>query len=332
MRRMVTIVATTVAASVGIMSLTAAHVPRATAQVADEPVYPVLAGVTTITAEGNAGVTLRVPSDAALPDQGIMGRVDLTVEGADIAYIAMGRPECDLVTGEPRLFCVEFDFWAFPGVKQTNLSFLAWSNEGEIDPGLLNVYVLSEGTVTFTARFDGLDGATTVTATGDIDGIAEKLPTRCPELLPDCSNIGYGGAAHEFRSTGHFRLLSYSEIPDQLMGQQGNTSCFYPSYADPDVSPEVEDHPYGCDLTPTEGGSNNWLNTTSTYAVNRVGHEWTAFIQGQAYEQGRVYAGFNGDQISAVPGGHFGAIGVWLHKGITCPSNDFNDCHASDGN
>ncbi|MCA1833457.1 MAG: hypothetical protein LC750_12155 [Actinobacteria bacterium] len=202
-----------------------------------------------------------------------------------------------------------------------------------VEPGLYDVYFVSDGRGTLTFKFPGIDGSVALGAAGTIDATLQKLSASCPEteeIDPNCTHFGHGGATHTVRKYGFVGILAYSWVPlgDGLTppGTDAVEACVYPSPAEPNQSSDPQDHPRGCPLLPTDGDWDQgrkavpFLGSVVTSPATRnVG---TLALAGWDAAAGPEYLGFVDEQRSTEEalngGGSYAAWGLWVNTGIDC--------------
>lgn len=196
----------------------------------------------------------------------------------------------------------------------------------QLQEGPVEIYLISDGELTFTMRFPELDGSVEVEATGQVDGIHERLPVSC-EPLGQCSRFAHGGAAHEIGLEGRpafAGVTAWTWVDSGLVspGENKVVSCAYPGYFSPEKSPNPDDHPYGCDVDDPLDQSFNFL--VPSVNLNGGGWQWS---EASFKTHGLQYLGFTTRQTGTIHPTRFDAWGLWLNQGITCPSDDFFDCN-----
>ena len=228
-----------------------------------------LAGHTTVRASGITGVVLEAPADTGL----VPGSADIQFTNGTFAHLFLHDPDnpdeddcgfcpLDSFTVVPEMTELG-DVDGRPGVFGTSNSGFCSNDAGDAIPclirqGLLEIYIISDGDVVFSADFVDLDGEIDVTAGGIVDARLERLPIReCPG--GDCERWAIGGVTHDVGLDGPGRVFgfAYAEIaPSDLIpgyaygGSVSVAGCSYPSWFVPSGSPDPDDHPLGCDLTP----------------------------------------------------------------------------------
>lgn len=305
------------------------------------PVYPTVAGTTIITGRGIVGVTLMVPQATTLPDENIT----VQTRGASFAFVGMAPNEAEypLACADSEL-CIRRAVFFVSDVAAVNpdaATLKTGYDPPVIGPGLTDVYIVSDGEVTLTARFADVSGELRVEATGEIDASFERLQPRCP--VGDCRNLGYGGAARDVRAPGYAAALSYAVIPHDfaevaniyvgnVFGSTSPAVCLYPHpHFAPGASPRPGDHSTGCDFVPDAQDPGDALLRDVIFigsAACRCIGGITAMLSYQA--QGQTYAGFAAEQVTAVGEGRYGGYGLWVSRGVGCTSGDFYNCLKSE--
>lgn len=312
---------------------------------AAEAEYPEVAGETTIIAYGTAGVTLAVQHDVRLlpgPPQCSScpgDALEIEVEGDQLAYAVVAPHTCSQTDSDPDWFCVNTRTWVFPEEVPNSPSTFVYDRR--VRAGLVDVYVVAGGPVRLTLRFEDLEGRTEVAATDAIDAQLETLPRGCPnpDLDPGCAQQGWGGASHSLGDDGRGLVSAVvtSKLPRGLVpgvppfdelnapGSRTNDLCVYPTARRPEASPDPEAHPHGCDVTPTEDGSTEWLEHHVNYwgnASTLLGGSTTLVVTSRrsGVLGPDVYVGYMAHQVSAhhpvFGGGEYGAHAVWLARGV----------------
>lgn len=293
---------------------------------------PDIAGTTTITAHGSAGIMLSVPAN-------------VTYKQSEIEFATTGTFGFAGVRIVPS--------YSYPGVCEICLDIAAeriaaypWphitagdgNGDGDFLAGwALEIYFVGDGDSTLTLRFHGITGSVQLAATGSVEATVEKLPTDCPLPQASClQGLMYGGVVHvagNEQQPGLAAVAAFTEGvvgigtgSDVTKGSAGVVGCAYPGFFAWNESPDPAKHPTGCNTTP-EGTSlpdladagNNLIHLASGYSYFSIGN-------GRAH--GPVYLGWLARDVDASGGGHVGAFGMWLTAGIGCPSGDFADCVA----
>jgi len=326
------------AALLGVFSLIGlAPVPvLAGAGASSESYPPLAAGETSIAFSGSSGLSLEINQPTEI-SQGVMS---IELASGTFAVAAVRRPEC---AKSPPVFanCISFRLRHFPAFPSPN-TFLG-AQPPTIEPGLYEVYVLTDGAGILTFNFPNLPGATSLSAKGTIDGSLERLQPSCDDFAlvdPECKTFGHGGMAKEVGEPGNLGMVmsvTYAWVPrwDPVPGAPSSDgtmsarTCVSPNGLDnPDGSPEPSDHPHGCGFLPTDpdwdGGTNGigYLtgpvdDTVFRYGAKAHGYSWDAAI-------GKVYAGFlakaksYSDVQGQGPAGKYAAFAIWLTPGIVC--------------
>lgn len=290
---------------------------------AESPVdYPVVAGTTVIHAEGVTGITLWLPEEARLFADDLKIEVG---EGTKSSWTGFR------VDSEPRPWC-DFCFTNFTSFypeheQQPDYATCTGDDFSEVgcryDPGPLELYIASDGSVTLTVRFRNLSGSTELTATAGVDGTVKPLPVRECDPMPDCdSGFSYGGETHEIGLDGRPAVgwvVGFSRDrrgPGDFSVNPGVGDfkvCAYPSslFAGSD-SGDPADHPRGCDEEALPAPQ----VTTGGAGKNDV--NWRA--------HGKQYLGFSVWNRALFGDALVGFWGMWLEAGMECPSKDFSAC------
>lgn len=297
--------------------------------------YPEIAGTTVIHGRGVTGVIVRVPKETSVG--GHVGGFNLQLSWSQGTSYAKVGFRTQLPPTSCVSICYEAGMWALPGSGDDSADAGGIRDVSRFVPGLLEVYVITDGEVTLTAGFEGLSGTVEVTATGDVDGIVERVPAKCSPV-PSCANFAYGGIARQVGKEGrpgYGTIVAYADIPNRIpptdLPNQGSTSalaCAYPSLQAPNGSTDPADHPYGCDtLASNPMGEDSGGNTLAFFGNGAQGFTRVQYSQGSSQTQGPAYLGFMVEAMSPlVPPAKYGAFAEWVNSGIECPSDDFFDC------
>lgn len=198
-----------------------------------------------------------------------------------------------------------------------------------------DVYVAVDAPVTFTLHFPALAGSVTYETNGTPVGVYEKTPiTSCP--TDDCDRLAIGSSEREVGTeeangivwSYAYARADYARIRpgtrSALLASIGAEACTYPSYLVPSGSTDAEDHPLGCEFTPTvtEQGDVEYDSfTLRTYVLNMQAQAVSVSMRWPFLNGEKAYAGFNVRNDSAAPmyEGAQGAWAVWLEQGIYAP-------------
>lgn len=196
----------------------------------------------------------------------------------------------------------------------------------------LELYIATDAPLTFTMNIPELTGTASYQATGRVDGELLELPDlECPG--GDCERWSYGGAV---RSAGTddrpglaggvaYARTSYAQIsggtPASVAGTYSVNGCSYPSFFVPSGSPDPDDHPLGCDFTPTVSDTpgiqwdERWIDVTRHGST--TGRADGLFF-GYGSANGEVYAGFHARNHHILDGfeGAHDAYAYWITQGI----------------
>lgn len=299
---------------------------------AAETDVPVLAGDTTIEAAGVTAITVTVPQATGL----IPGSARLKLRDGTFGFMFI-RLQGDAVAGVCE-FCNLDAYATVPELTRVPDIFTVGgcSNDAreripcELQPGPLEIYFVSDGVLTFSAEFVDLPGRTELLATGRVNGILETLtPTSCP--TNDCERLSVSHKVHSIGLDGPGMVMSfaYAELPDGELapdvyrdqaGRQGIAGCTYPSFYEPEGSPDPADHPLGCDFVPPPVGSGDANRNLNTFAVQgaAMNYNFQGVFSGYRSAHGPAYAGYTqqnhtlGDQQ-----GQHGGWAFWLDAGIS---------------
>lgn len=280
-----------------------------------------LAGRTEIQWTGNAGLTLRVPRLAALPEDPPHSRVFLT--GGTYAFARFVRrggcpgdlpAHCQIsaLTYTRHLANSEFfgPQWRASRGAGTDHDADFATTPAEFDRGDYDVYLFTDGHARLVLLPEGYSGTISVTAGRRVDGTVVKLPSWCHTNAPCTPSTGYGdnrlrtgGASYRLTSLGVAEVLGYNadaSPPAQVAPgvpyaqPHGFRPCLYPGLYKGTSSPKVGDHPYGCDYTGADADAQSWAAQDTYGSV-----AWAATSTGGLYRRdwnseakGDSYAGF----------------------------------------
>jgi hypothetical protein len=272
---------------------------------------PEVAGSTRIVAQGTAGLALSLPAEVAHS----RGHYQASISGGTFAYVWMVPESCPNL--ELQGSCLSFRGILMPQSRVFPENKLVQFDT--VPAGRLEVYVISDGTVTVDMSFDELDGSAAYVAEQPIDGRFQALPRECPQLIGDCTNLGYGGATQSVGASGGVAVsIAYAEAAT-VTGSISVQSCVSPGPRAPAGSADPADHPEGCPFGATGTGQDYLVN----YAV-RTQSRATGFLTVETNPRatGPVYAGYRAHHINPLfPDGGFAGYGVWLTLGIPAASS-----------
>jgi hypothetical protein len=191
------------------------------------------------------------------------------------------------------------------------------------EAGLLEIYFTSVGAMTFVLDLPELQGTAEYSATGHVDGIAKAIPVRgCDES--QCDSSFWGGEAFSIGLEGRpavASVVAYAGIPRGDPQTEVNPSlyevraCAYPgNIGGSGASPDPNAHPQGCDggfVPPAIAGNGGGERKADSFYRSH-GLQYLGF---KIYQRGLLN-----------PPKPYGAWGVWLNRGMECPSKDFEDC------
>lgn len=196
----------------------------------------------------------------------------------------------------------------------------------------LELYIVTDAPLTFTMHIPELTGTANYQATGLVDGEFLELPDlECPG--GDCERWSYGGALRKAGTDDRpgkvggvaYARTSYAQvhggIPASVIGTYHVNGCSYPSFFVPSGSPDPEEHPLGCDVTPTISDTpgiqydGRWIDVVRTGSTTYRGE---ALFFGSGNVNGDAYAGFHARNHHTVDGfeGAHGAYAHWITQGI----------------
>jgi len=221
---------------------------------------------TTITSTGVKGVRLRVPADVSLPANSDDTLWSLTLSRGTYAFAAIGLSggDCSQPDDLPDDWyetCMDVALWRVPGLTQFGGSMadpLSWKANTNLD-----VYLFTDGAATFTMNLPSpLTRSTSLVANQRARARVDLIPTQgC--ATEDCALARWGGVAHRV-SHGYVNSMRYfihssPRVVDALEFRASDIEpryqalCNYPhAFLSPEVSPDPDDHPYGCDLAGSE--------------------------------------------------------------------------------
>ena len=315
------------AVTLAMLGILAGVLSPASAEQASDIVYPTIAGQTTVRGSGVTGIKLRVPEDITWFTDNIEWSVSPDVNQFMAAIRNQGdaSEQCDL--------CFNGTFVSgWPGAPFTEepWNIGECSNEAgqetgcPIQAGIVEMYVISDGEVTVTMRFPELTGVVEVEATGDVDGVLERIPAEC--LDPACTVLG-GGKVRTIGENGRaaaagVRAWAWAYPGTVNPNDTSAVACAHPGYFS-DKSADPADHPYGCDIDdPLNDQSSQFLLPSP--GLNGGGWFWS---DGSGKTHGAQYLGFTARSVTTLEPSSIEAWGYWVNEGIACPSEDFFDCH-----
>lgn len=314
------------------------------ARAGGEVVYPSIAATTVLHVTGSSGITLAVPTQTRIGQY-------LSLSHVDASYVRVVFEYQDGPIPGLCSFCPLAGISFIPNKSEEPSTGTCLDDDGNdigcpLHPGLVNVYMVTDGAFTLTVEFPNLTGQTELNATGRVHAILERLPMTCP--TGDCDKLAYGGVAHEIGlrrpgmqvTVGYFRVPSYipgtgtppggGEIPNMTVNNID--VCTYPGLFHPQFSPNPEHHPLGCDAIISKrsdtnpAGMNNTIICAPCVGMSCPGCTSVGTFDLSYDAQGLVYAGIRMAKAQAGPEGPPEAWGAWLDPGIDCPSGDFNNC------
>lgn len=287
---------------------------------------PLLCGKTTFYApNGIAGFKVRIPQvspPVAIPEEGVR----ITMTKGTYAFFGLNAARCHI----PELdMCMDVHAYRIPEWRDGDSVVVR--DPPTLRPGLYEIYIVSDGKVTIELDVENRPGRMSITPTGKIDAALQSLPRNCP--MEPCDNVGFGGAMNVNGKKGWVSSVAYTLVPGHIPGtpaanwanSTGLVACVYPSAVYPAASPDPDDHPQGCDLVPGPDDPNSGVNFFGSAAD--FGASGYAHYFGTAIAHGPIYAGYAATNYSpVVPGGSYGAWGMWITKGVKCPSGNLLSC------
>jgi hypothetical protein len=271
---------------------------------------PVVTGTTRIVAEGTRGVVLNLPAGV----EHTRHSYQATISGGSFALVRVVPETCSNLDIQGS--CLSYRAILLP--KSTAWPQDEYLQYDTVPAGRLEVYIVTDGTVTFDMTFPELPGASELTAAAPIDARFETLPRQCPEWAGDCANIGYGGMTHSVGDSGGVAMsIAYAETEQQDSGTISVQGCVSPGPRDPAGSSDPAAHSEGCEFGATAPGQDYLVN----YAVGTQSRaKGFMSIETNPGARGPIYAGYRAHHINpAFPNGGFAGYGVWITLGIPAP-------------
>jgi hypothetical protein len=289
-----------------------------------EEIIPVVAGTTIIRADGVSGIKLNFPEDV----RWYRGNIGLEMSSAvDKAFVGVRShlpptELCDL--------CFGGTFVSAAPRSALGTSTGGCSNANQVEIGCLipagvhEIYLASDGILTFTMRFAELNGVREVDATGDVQGEVVPIPASCH--VPDCSltsgwvarQIGLGGRA---ASAGVVAWVNTAAAAPANPSAVNLSACAYPGYFN-DKTGEPGAHPFGCDIEDVDSDAPGGFLLPSV----APGDLRVAAQDGSGTTHGTQYLGFTAHSRAPFGPTKVAAYGHWFNEGISCPSGNFFYC------
>jgi hypothetical protein len=261
----------------------------------------VAAPITVITADGNAGLRLRIPSG----EWGLRSTdLHLRVEGGNYAFAVMSEGSSSRCANPMMSMCVAYDVHR---IESMNVTAGGATTARPLAAITYDVYIVTDGRATLTLRFQDTDStdAVSMVAEDEIAATFERLPRRCP--TPSCDAMAYGGVTHQVSAPAYVSAISVARQQGRV-GARSATACVRPGGWPNDTrSSDPADYPYGCEAP--EGETQQFLLFLATSPVNLGGYTYT--IHNNPSPHGPVYAGFQAASVDPT-GGDFDAYGVWV--------------------
>jgi hypothetical protein len=322
--------------------MTGAFSASSSTAAAEPEIVPPVAGATTVVFDGTSAIRLQVPAAATLR------REDVTVEfsGGTAAFGFLGPLDAPCQVGfenqdgapPPDAWCTDY---AVTVMKGWTLSpFVSAPPEERLPAGRLDFHVVTDGTLTVTLRIGELPGTVRYQASGMIDGSVRETPVTCAAASArGCSKQGYGGQTFDdVPAMSIVGSAAFGQRPNNLAatndpspGTASAGSCIYPNFYNPNKSPEVAAHPYGCDAD--EAGPATWQGRYFiTGAANPLLTSIATLRTDLRLERTpRIYTGFVGHQVEGAESidgqpGRYGGYSYWMNRKITCPTKNFTGC------
>ena len=291
---------------------------------ADPTIYPTVAGMTVIRADGVSGIKLDFPRDVRWFKDNISLEMSNAVDRAFVGVRSHLPPTelCDLcfgptwVTAAPR------------SAMDTVVGHCEDANRVEtgclIPAGVHELYFVSDGVITFTMRFPELSGAQEVDATGVVAGGLEPIPVSCK--VPDCSVVG-GGLVRQIGLGGKaaaavvIAMVNTAETPPANPSAINVTSCAYPGYFN-NKAADAAAYPLGCDVADADDNETAGFLVPNTALVGFG----AAMEAGSGKTHGGQYLGFTAHSRALLGSSKVSAWAHWFNEGIACPSGNFFYC------
>lgn len=277
---------------------------------ASEPAdVPVVRATTVVRAIGHAGTRIEVPDGVRLHEEDIT----LDVEDGTYGVALLGPTGCSTPASS---LCLSHRAYRFPnafgGLGSSN-----GQDDGRIDPGLYDVYVLTDGNAELHLEFtDGQEGVIIQMATGAVDAHVEALDVHCvedPSKSSGCTDGAFGGATHHVTPPGYAAAAAYAYA--ESTGSSWAVSCLDPHSGT--SANGARDSAYGCPFSPTDEDWDPLLTASialgSTPTLNGGANNP---IQTNNNPDGEVYAGFYAREQSPLAEGGYAGFGFWLSGGI----------------
>ena len=318
-----------------LLALTAGVVVAPTA---DAGALPRAAGVTTITANGTAGLAVQVPRWTGID----MDKVRL-VPGARTSYAFVLLRSDVQQCGDVRIPVCHFTILAWVKGHRGNVG--NWhhrdpayeyesiaTNPPQIDGGAAKLYIVADGPVTVQWRFTNLPGKTALAARRSIRAGAGRLPDVCPDVCridgTSTTRMAYGGRSVSLPRMSFAYTLAYLDKPSQWTEGIGHSmtaqalACLQPSDTfDPVASTDPADYVAGCSEPPNDKNQVKQApnQATGCTATNVSGNNCQIF---NPSAQKRAYFGYRTEYVdhwATLPGeGHpvMGGAYLWIEYGL----------------
>jgi hypothetical protein len=258
-----------------------------------------VAGTTVISADGIAQGSLSFPEAATLTSK---ADIEVATDDATFVFVGLLLPECSTSDGL-REVCMEVQIF---DIEASGFSpSISTADPQRFPAGETRVFVVSDGHVEVTLRFDDLDGTSRVEVSDPLD------------------------ATHDVGEKGYVASMAYSirdgrpdGSPVTAPGSNSAVACVYPSSSNPNASPQEGDHPTGCDMNPAtspeapiHAASNLQQFVVQGAQVYLTG--WFHLLENLLGPSGEVYAGFAAQQVNPADPvvedpATYGAYGVWV--------------------
>jgi hypothetical protein len=244
------------------------------AQAAPKPTSAApLAGTTTVTWTGTAGIRLSVGKTVEFPAEKIKLYPDAKATYVAAVFVPDKMPAGACAPGQR--VCVATEVIWFRDLAETGGNIMrpppyeaatdhitAAPTPHRVYKGRWDAYLFSDGTVTMEINATGLPGKAAYRATGKPAGGMSRVPATCP--VPACSaqkgvadKYAYGAKGVDVGPHGWVQSIAYvQQTSVSTAGVLGQVqpmfarACVYPNLGAPTASPDPAQHPTGCDMTP----------------------------------------------------------------------------------
>lgn len=289
--------------------------------------HGVLAGVTSISWSGKAGISLRVPR----PSELVGGDIDLYVSHATYAFVRFippAQPSCPDILG-PHCDAMVFDWLhmftdndSFDGVPPGRRHLAGTSLPPRIYTPTLDVYLFTDGAGRIVIRAKGLTGSRAYRAAGRFLGATSVIRPTCVPLGCDSETgrtdaITYGGTSIDLHGLGYAEIsaLNRNDNFNDSNDIRGTGACLFPNQQYPNASPESRDYVLGCVPIKASDAPSDYRGMEQSVAS-------TAPLSGNGFHwwwpdaHGKQYLGYETHSAGTAPGRSF-AYAIWFSYGIT---------------